>query len=111
HAKPLSTESIMVSLQEQLLKAGLVNKGKVKQVRHDKSNQKKVERQTGTEAVDEARLAAMDAQQRNLGRTRELNAQRVAAANQKAVMAQITQMVRQSRQSKGAGDIAYNFTY
>src|SRR3546814_10656568 len=26
-------------------------------------------------------------------------------------MAQITQMVRQSRQNKGAGDIAYNFTH
>src|SRR5690606_33243290 len=46
-----------------------------------------------------------------LERTRELNAQRVAAANQKSVTAQIAQMVQQSRQSKGAGNIAYNFTH
>ncbi|NYT86711.1 DUF2058 domain-containing protein [Pollutimonas harenae] len=101
----------MVSLQEQLLKAGLVNKGKIKQAHHDKSKQKKVERQSGTQSVDEARLAALEAQHRNLERTRELNAQRVATANQKAIMAQIVQMVQQSRQSKGAGDIAYNFTH
>src|SRR3546814_17054118 len=35
----------------------------------------------------------------------------LAAANQKAIMAQIVQMVQTNRQSKGAGDIAYNFTH
>lgn len=101
----------MVSLQEQLLKAGLTDKNKAKRVNQDKSQQKKVERRTGQQSVDEARVAALDAQQKNIERTRELNAQRVAAAKQKAIMAQIVQMVQQSRQSKGAGDIAYNFTY
>jgi uncharacterized protein YaiL (DUF2058 family) len=101
----------MVSLQEQLLKAGLVDKNKVKQANQDKSKQKKVERRTGTQSVDEARLAALEVQRKNAERARELNAQRDAAANQKAIMAQITQMVQQNRQSKGAGDIAYNFAH
>lgn len=101
----------MVSLQEQLMKAGLANKKKAKQAHQDKSKQKKIARQTGTQSIDEARLAALETQHRNLERTRELNAQRVAAANQKAIAAQIAQMVQQSRQSKGAGDIAYNFTH
>jgi uncharacterized protein YaiL (DUF2058 family) len=101
----------MVSLQEQLLKAGLVNKNKAKQAHQDKSKQKKVERRTGTQSIDEARLAALATQHKNLERTRELNAQRVAAANQKSIAAQIAQMVQQSRQSKGAGDIAYNYTH
>ena len=101
----------MVSLQEQLLKAGLVDKNKAKRAHQDKSKQKKVERRTGTQSIDEARLAALETQQKNIERTRELNAQRVAAANQKSIMAQIAQMVQQSRQSKGAGDIAYNFTH
>ncbi|RJG11568.1 DUF2058 domain-containing protein [Massilia cavernae] len=101
----------MVSLQEQLLKAGLVDKNKVKQVNQDKSKQKKVERRTGTQTVDEARLAAIETQRKNAERARELNAQRDAAAAQKAVMAQIAQMVQQNRQNKGAGDIAYNFTH
>jgi len=101
----------MASLQEQFLKAGLINQKKVKQVNHDKSKQKKVERQTGTQAVDEARLAALEMQRRNAERARELNAQRDAAATRKAIMAQITQMVQQNRQSKGNGDIAFNFTH
>lgn len=101
----------MVSLQEQLLKAGLVDKKKAKRANQDKSMQKKVERRTGTQSIAETKLAALEAQNKNLERTRELNAQRVAAANQKAITAQIAQMVQQSRQSKGAGDIAYNFTH
>lgn len=101
----------MVSLAEQLLKAGLVDKNKVKQVHQDKSKQKKVERKTGTQSVDEARLAALETQRKNAERARELNAQRDAAAAQKAVRAQIAQLVQQNRQNKGAGDIAYNFTH
>lgn len=101
----------MASLQEQFLKAGLVNKKKVQQANHEKANQKKVERQTGSQSVDEVRLAALETQRKNAERARELNAQRDAAATQKAIVAQITQMVQQNRQKKGAGDIAYNFTH
>ncbi len=101
----------MVSLQEQLLKAGLVDKNKAKLVHQEKTKQKKVERKTGVQAVDEARQAAQEAQRKQAERARELNAERDAAANQKAIFAQIAQMVQQNRQNKGAGDIAYNFTY
>jgi len=101
----------MVSLQEQFLKAGLVDKNKVKLANQEKNKQKKVERRTGTQTVDEARLAALETQRKNAERARELNAQRDAAATQKAIVAQIAQMVQQNRQSKGAGDIAYNFTH
>lgn len=101
----------MASLQEQFLKAGLVDKKKVKQANQEKSQQKKIERRTGTQTVDEVRLAALETQRKNAERARELNAQRDAAATQKAIMAQIVQMVQQNRQSKGGGDIAYNFTH
>ena len=101
----------MASLQEQFLKAGLVDKTKVKLANQDKSKQKKVERRTGTTAVDEVHLAALETQRKNAERARELNAQRDAAATQKAITAQIVQMVQKNRQSKGAGDIAYNFTH
>jgi uncharacterized protein len=101
----------MASLQEQFLKAGLVDKNKAKQAHHDKTKQKKEERKTGTQTVDEARLAALETQRKNAERARELNAQRDAAATQKAIMAQIAQMVQKNRQSKGNGDIAYHFTH
>ena len=101
----------MASLQEQILKAGLIDKKKVNKANQEKSLQKKVERQTGTQSVDEIRLAALETQRKNAERARELNAQRDAAAQQKAIMAQIVQMVQQNRQSKGKGDVAYNFTH
>ena len=105
----------MASLQDQFLKAGLIDNKKVKQANHDKSKQKKVERQTGTQSVDEARLAALEIQRKNAERARVLNAQRDAAATQKAIQAQITQMVQLNRQSKGngdgRGDIPFNFTH
>lgn len=101
----------MVSLQEQLLKAGLVDKKKVKLANQDKSKQNKVERRTGTQSVNEAREAALDIQRKNAERARELNAQRDAAATQKAIMAQIAQMVQKNRQGRGNGDIPYNFTH
>jgi uncharacterized protein YaiL (DUF2058 family) len=103
----------MASLQDQFLKAGLVDKGKAKKVQQDKSKQQKIERRTGTQSVDEAKLAAAELQRKNAERARELNAQRDAAAQQKAIMAQIVQLVQKNRQSKGKGngDVAYNFTH
>lgn len=101
----------MVSLQEQLMKAGLVDKKKVTKVQQDKTKQKKEERRTGQQSVDEAKLAAAEQQRKNAERAREFNAQRDAAANEKAVQAQIVQLVQKNRQDKGKGDIAYNFTF
>lgn len=101
----------MVSLQEQFLKAGLVDKNKVKKAIQDKSKQIKEQRRSGTQTENEARLAAQELQRKNADKAREANAQRDAAAAQKAILAQIVQMVQKNRQSKGNGDIAYNFTH
>ncbi len=101
----------MVSLQEQLLKAGLVDKKKAKVANQEKSKQQKIERRTGVQSEDPSRQAALDAQRKQAERARELNAQRDAAAAQKAVAAQIAQMIRQNRQPKGNGDTPYNFTF
>ena len=101
----------MASLQEQFLKAGLVDQKKVKKANQDKSRQQKIERRSGEHSVDEVRLAALEAQRRNAERARELNAQRDAAAQKKAIAAQIAQLVQRNRQNKGAGEIAYNYTH
>lgn len=101
----------MVSLQEQLLKAGLVDKKKVKQANQDKSKQHKHELRTGVESKNEVREAALELQRKNAERARELNTQRDAAAAQKAILAQIAQMVQKNKQAKGKGDVPYNFTF
>jgi uncharacterized protein YaiL (DUF2058 family) len=100
----------MVSLQEQLLKAGLVDKKKVKVANQEKTKQQKIERRTGVQNVNETKEAVLEAQRQQAERARALNAQRDAEAAKKAVAAQIAQMVQQNRQDKGKGDIAYNFT-
>ncbi|WP_426103581.1 DUF2058 domain-containing protein [Massilia sp. TSP1-1-2] len=101
----------MASLQEQFLKSGLVDKNKAKQANQEKTKQKKDERRSGTQTVDEVRLAALETQRKKAEQAREANAQRDAAATQKAILAQIAQMVQKNRQNKGNGDIAYNFTH
>jgi uncharacterized protein YaiL (DUF2058 family) len=100
----------MVSLQEQLLKAGLIDKKKAKVANQEKGKQQQIERRTGVQSENATRQAVLDAQRQQAERARALNAQRDAAAAQKAVAAQIAQMVQQNRQDKGRGDIPYNFT-
>jgi uncharacterized protein YaiL (DUF2058 family) len=102
----------MVSLQEQLMKAGLVDKKKVKVANQEKSKQQKIERRTGVQSVNETKEAVAEQQRQQAERARALNAQRDAAAAAKAVEAQIAQMIKVNRQPKGKGslDIAYNFT-
>ena len=100
-----------MGLADQLLKAGLVDKNKVKVANQNKGKQQKEERRSGVQSVDEARLAAQEQQRQNAEKARQANAERDAAAQQKAIAAQIAQMVQQNKQSKGSGDIAYNFTY
>ena len=72
----------MVSLQEQLLKAGLVDKKKVKLANQEKSKQHKIELRTGDKKQNESREAALEVQRKQAERARELNAQRDAAAAQ-----------------------------
>lgn len=101
----------MVSLQEQLLRAGLVDQKKAKRVHQAKAQQKKLERRTGAQSIDETRQAVLEAREREREAVRQLNAKRDEEAHKKAVQAQIVQMVQQSRQPRGGGDIAYNFTF
>lgn len=101
-----------MGLADQLLKAGLVDKKKVKVVHQTKGKQEKDNRRAGIETVDEVKLAAQEQQRQAAEKARQANAERDAIAQQKAIAAQITQMVQQNRQDKGRnGDIAYNFTF
>lgn len=99
-----------MSLQDQLLKAGLVDKKKAQKVNKTKQKQAKLKRKNKVETVDEARLAAEKAHAEKVERDRQLNLQRKQEAEQKAITAQIRQLIEMNRQEKGAGDIAYNFT-
>lgn len=100
----------MSSLQDQLMKAGLVDAKKAKQTEKDKRKAAKIQNKSRQVVVDETKLQAQQAQAEKVARDRELNAQRKAEADRKAIAAQIKQLITLNTQSRGHGDIAYNFT-
>ena len=103
------TANNMPSLQDQLLKAGLVDKNKANKVRKETQKKNKIKRKRGGETDDQITQAARLEQAKKVERDRELNRQRLAEANQKAEQAQVRQLVQMNRVDREAGDIAYSF--
>jgi len=93
-------------LQEQLLKAGLVNKTKAAQVVREQTKQRHSKSPTAsaTEQVDTQRLQAERAE-----RDRAIAAERNAQARAGEQRAQVRQIV-ESHKMKREGEIAYRFT-
>lgn len=103
----------MSSLQDQLLKAGLVDEKKAKKVKNDKRKATKQQHKSKAVVVDETKAAAAQARAEKAERDRRLNEDRKAEAERKAIAAQIKQLIEMNRQPKGAGgsgEVAYNFT-
>lgn len=95
------------ALQDQLLKAGLVNKSKAHQAKKKQQKQKRAGKKT---AADEARLQAEKARAEKAARDKALNQQRQAEAEQRAIAAQIQQLIEMNRIADSEGELAYNFT-
>ncbi len=94
------------SFGDQLLKAGLVNRDQLNKAKKSKHKQKK---QNKTEAVNEAAASARQAAKEKVARDRELNQQQKAAAERKAIQAQIRQLVELNRIPRADGEAGYNF--
>lgn len=102
------------ALQDQLLKAGLV---KEKEVKEAHKQQRREERRTPPNKADaqaaaraqSAKAQAEKAQAEKAARDRALNAEREARAAQKALVAQIAQLIEPHRRAHNNGEEAYNF--
>jgi uncharacterized protein YaiL (DUF2058 family) len=101
----------MASLQDQLLKAGVINKNKAKKAKSDQHKQAKVVRKMGGKTVNEAKAAVVSEQAKKTERDRELNLRKQQQANQKAVVAQIKQLIDLNKIKGSKGDIHYSFAY
>lgn len=101
------------SLMDQLLKAGVASEKQAKKVKHEKragKGGKKGRQASPATQVDAAALAARQAAAAKAERDRRLNLERKAAAEQKALAAQVRQLIAQNRLPReGAGE-AYHFT-
>lgn len=98
----------MASLQEQLLKAGIADEKKAKKIKQEQRKAKKANK--GKPQVDEGKIAAQRALAEKAERDRQINRQRQAEAEKKAIFAQIIQLVDTNKIDRGKGDIAYQFT-
>lgn len=100
--------------QEQFLKAGLVSQQQVKKAQQDKSKQHKQKPKQPKKApvVDEAKLKARQLAEEQANRARELNIKKEEQARQKALSAEINQLIKEHYIKRDDNcDIAYNFEH
>ena len=99
-----------MSLQDQLLKAGLIDDKKAGKIKKAKHKQDKQKRKNKTATLDESKLAAQRAQTKKAEHDRQLNLQHKAVAEKKALQAQVRQLIEMNRQSMEDGELPYSFT-
>lgn len=106
-----------LSLQEQLLKSGLVSTGQARAVKAEKHKQAKQQHHNKVATTDEAKGLAQKAQLEQAERDRELNQRRQQEDERKQLAAQIKQLIEQHRLPKDKtladqfdDSLAYHFT-
>lgn len=100
-----------LSLQEQLMKAGLADKKKSQQINKEKRKKAKIKRTQKREEVDETKLAVEQQLEEKKNKDRQLNKQSKEAAEKKAIAYQILQIIELNKLDIKNGDIAFNFTH
>jgi uncharacterized protein YaiL (DUF2058 family) len=95
------------SLQDQLLNTGLVNKNQVKKVKSDKRKQ---QRTNNADVVNDHKLSAQQALAEKTAHDRELNQKKQQQAEQKAITAQIKQLIKLNSQPQDKEGDAYHFS-
>ena len=98
-----------LSLQEQLLKSGLVSSAQAKSAKSDKRKQTQLQRDNNLTVVDEAKELVQKAQAEKAERDRELNQLIKQQEEQKHLTAQVKQLIELNKQPKDADGLAYHF--
>jgi len=102
-------ERVGKSLQDQLLKAGLVDEKRLQQANKAKQRQNKAERHGGQKTNDHAAQRAKQAMTEQATRDRELNRRKQEAVKRREIRAQVRQLIENNRLTDATGDIAYHF--
>lgn len=93
------------ALQAQLLKAGLVDNKKAKQITKQNAHAKR----TGDQTSDEIKKALAESQAEKLKKDQQLNQEKQSQLEEKALKANIKQMIEQHQIKETAGDVHYQF--
>jgi len=99
----------MASLQDQLLKAGLVSKDKATKLKSAKRKQAKINKKHKLHQQDESKLAAEKLMADQAEKARQLNQQKNQQAEQIAILAQIKQLIQSNQQDLGKPQVSFNF--
>ena len=99
-----------LSLQDQLLKSGLVSSAQAKTAKSDKRKQAQQQRNNNVTVVDEAKELVQKAQAEKAERDRELNLIKKQQEEQKHLLAQVKQLIELNKQPKDADGVAYHFS-
>ncbi|MDD1780555.1 DUF2058 domain-containing protein [Enterovibrio sp. ZSDZ35] len=91
-----------LTLQEQMLQAGLIDKKKMKKA--GKSSKK------SRTLAKEAKAAVEEKRTAQVAQDQELNRQKKEEADKKAIAAQVKQLIEMNKIDRKDGDIGYNFT-
>jgi uncharacterized protein YaiL (DUF2058 family) len=97
------------SLQDQLKQAGLANQKQVVKARKAKNTKEKMQRK-GNAVVDETAELVRQRDAEKLARDKALNEEKNRAAEQKAIQAQIQQLIELNAISE-RGDVEYRFDH
>ena len=97
------------SIADQLLGLGLADKKQVQKDKAAKRKQQKQARKHKTEVVNETQLAAQKNRDDKAERDRQLNKERQQQAEQKAVLAQVKQIVERTQLALPEADVKFNF--
>jgi len=98
-----------LSLQDQLLKSGLVSAAQAKTAKSDKRKQTEQQRKNNVTVVDEAKELVQKAQAEKAERDRELNQLIKRQEEQKHRVAQVKQLIELNKQPRDADGLAYHF--
>ena len=105
----------MSSLQEQLLKAGLVDKSKLQQANKEKQKRSNQARKSAGKSAagkfDPKKAAAEKRHAERVARDRALNEKTKQAIEQKAIAAQVKQLIETNKVDRSKGEIPYGFVY
>jgi len=98
--------------QDQLLKAGVVTKQQVKKAQSASNKKKKEQRSKKEKVVDESKLKAQQAIKEKVERDKKLNQRKEDQAKQKAVSAEIDQLITANLIKRNEEcEIVYNFEH
>ncbi len=103
------------SLRDQLLKKGLVSKEKAKTAEQNSKSKyhqqrKKKKKDRGKQVLDSAATLAVKAREEEIQRAQELNRQKETERQQKALQAQIRDLILRHKVNEPKAEMTYNFT-